>query len=56
MSPEELRVGMRRLSVELYSAEAKRRRRTAFFKQLDRDRPRTNEFRAASRARGVRAA
>jgi radical SAM superfamily enzyme YgiQ (UPF0313 family) len=40
MTPEELRAGMRRLSVELYSAEAKRRRRKNFFRQLDADRPR----------------
>jgi radical SAM superfamily enzyme YgiQ (UPF0313 family) len=36
MSAEELRRGMRRLSVELYSAEAKRKRRTEFFRRLDR--------------------
>jgi radical SAM superfamily enzyme YgiQ (UPF0313 family) len=40
MTAEELRAGMRRLSVELYSAPAKRRRRAAFFRGLDRGRPR----------------
>lgn len=40
MTPDELRAGMRRLSVELYSAQAKRQRRAAFFRALDPDRPR----------------
>ncbi|HET6163479.1 MAG TPA: radical SAM protein [Planctomycetota bacterium] len=48
MSPEELRAGMRRLSVELYSAEAKRRRRTAFFRRLNASRPRARRAAATN--------
>ena len=40
MTVDELRAGMRRLSVELYSAQAKRRRRADFFRGLSPDRPR----------------
>jgi hypothetical protein len=40
MTPDALRAGMRRLSVELYSAEAKRARRSAFFRRLAPGRPR----------------
>jgi radical SAM superfamily enzyme YgiQ (UPF0313 family) len=52
MTPDDLRAGMRRLSVELYSAQAKRQRRAAFFRGLDRNRPRH----AVPRASVVRAA